>query len=745
MRKYLAIGLFSLGFLSADGQIDIQILDAEGQGMPGAHGRYGCINAEGSAMALANTEGKMEISLPCSGKIWLEITYVGYRTMRDTFVATPATLRYKMQATDVTLNQFVVTAQYAPNSPEKAIQKIRIIDQKKIESMAAVNLRDVLTNELNIRISQDNVLGSGMSMQGISGQNVKIMIDGVPVLGRLDGNIDLQQINLNNIERIEVVEGPLSVNYGTDALAGTINLITKKTAKEKTQIHLSSYHENIGTHNLSATAAQQMGKGRISVSGGRNYFDGWNPGDAFLVLNPNLRADSTRYQQWKPREQLYLRGQMNYKWKKILIGYKGELFEEKIINRGRPRKPYFETAFDDKYTTRRHDHALMAEGALGHRFRLNAVASHNRYDRLKQTSLKNLTNLTETPSAAPGDQDTIQYTMYMSRASVASTKDSALFNYEIGYDINRESAAGARIDGQSRTQGDYAVFASSEWNLGSRWKLRPGLRLAHNTNYAAPVIPSVNLMYRKGKYTIRASWARGFRAPSIKEQYFYFVDINHNIVGNRNLHAETSHNFSASVGYKKLIKQMLCQADLQFFYNDIQDMIGLSLVQASEFSYVNIHRFQSMGTSGNIAFMWHHLKINLGSSYIGRSNQLSDSAGVAPQSWSPEFRGNLLYEFKKLKLTTALFYKYQGRQVGYRNTESGVEETFIAPYHMADATIGKKLWKDRITISGGVKNLFNLTNISATMTSGAHSGGGNSVPVATGRMAFVKLDFQWLK
>ena len=67
-----------------------------------------------------------------------------------------------------------------------------------------------------------------MSVQGLSGENVKILIDGVPVVGRLNGNVDLSQINLTNIERVEIVEGPLSVNYGTNALAGTINLITKK-------------------------------------------------------------------------------------------------------------------------------------------------------------------------------------------------------------------------------------------------------------------------------------------------------------------------------------------------------------------------------------------------------------------------------------------------------------------------------------------------------------------------------------
>jgi len=98
------------------------------------------------------------------------------------------------------LETFVVTAQYEKTSKEKAINTIRVISRKKIDALAAVNLGDVLKNELNIRLTQDNVLGSFMSFQGISGQNVKILIDGIPIIGRLSGSIDVSQINLNNID-----------------------------------------------------------------------------------------------------------------------------------------------------------------------------------------------------------------------------------------------------------------------------------------------------------------------------------------------------------------------------------------------------------------------------------------------------------------------------------------------------------------------------------------------------------------
>ena len=183
---------------------------------------------EKAKLSLTNSKGN--VLNPFRGSTQIYVTHIGYESILDTLKKGEfKTLLLVPKVIEV--NEVVITAQYAPNSLEKAVHKIKVIDRKKIELMGAVNLEDVLTNEANVRISQDNVLGSSTSIQGVSGQNVKILIDGVPVIGRLGGNIDLSQINLNDIERIEIIEGPLSVEYGSNALAGTINLITKKEYK----------------------------------------------------------------------------------------------------------------------------------------------------------------------------------------------------------------------------------------------------------------------------------------------------------------------------------------------------------------------------------------------------------------------------------------------------------------------------------------------------------------------------------
>ena len=73
----------------------------------------------------------------------------------------------------------------------------------------------------------------------------------MPVIGRMNGSLDLSQINVNNIERVEMIEGPMSVNYGTNALAGVINLITKDNV-EGVQLNTNAYYESVGQYNLDA-------------------------------------------------------------------------------------------------------------------------------------------------------------------------------------------------------------------------------------------------------------------------------------------------------------------------------------------------------------------------------------------------------------------------------------------------------------------------------------------------------------
>ena len=153
------------------------------------------------------------------------------------------------------LEEVVVTGQIKEVNIDNALHDINIIGLETIKKGGFTSLNEILKFQSNIQISNDNILGSQINIQGITGENIKILIDGKPMIGRLNGNIDLSQVNLMNVKRIEIVEGPLSVNYGSDALGGTINIITKKS-KDILPV-FESYYETIGKYNNSIVLNQQ--------------------------------------------------------------------------------------------------------------------------------------------------------------------------------------------------------------------------------------------------------------------------------------------------------------------------------------------------------------------------------------------------------------------------------------------------------------------------------------------------------
>lgn len=662
--------------------------------------------------------------------IELKLRYVGYQS-KNVSVATPIK-KITLYTDNLELNSLVVTGQYTPSSNEKSVHKIKVIDEKRIQAQGAVNLQELMEQEMNIRVSQDQALGSSMSMQGVSGENVKILIDGVPVIGRLNGNIDLTQINLNNIERVEIIEGPLSVNYGTNALAGTINLITKKN-KETIVARAEGYYETIGQYNFNAGVDVGFKNHNFNFSGGRNYFDGFS------------RVDTSRVKEWKPKEQYFGGVKYSSTIKKVGFTLSSDLFQEKLTSRGEPRNPYRETAFDDYFYTNRFSNSLNINYKPSINSSINVLGGYNYYKRIKNQYLKDLVNIEYTLVNTPGSQDTTVFDLIFSRGTFAYAKDSTKINFQLGYDVNLESTRGERIDSNKRSIGDYAAFGSMEYRPNEKLIIRPGLRYSYNTSYKSPLIPSLNLKYQWTNHlSLRASYGRGFRAPSLKELHFFFVDINHNIQGNKNLLAEESNNIMLQMAYKRGVKRGVYNFDLSGFYNGIKNQISLALLDASNqlYTYTNIGEFYSHGINFNSGFRYKTYKTTMGFSYIGRYNLDSKTnPQIDKFSYSPEFSTSFVYEVEKWQTSFNLFYKYSGKLLGYSVAEDGAVSQYNIPdYGMFDFSLVKFFAKKKINTTLGVKNLLNVTNIQlGNTTGGVHSGGGGSMPVSWGRTFFIKL------
>ena len=501
---------------------------------------------------------------------------------------------------ETNLEEIVITGQITNTTLDSSVYKVKIIGQSILEKDVFQTVADVINFETNLNLKQDNILGSGVEIQGISGQNVKILVDDVPVIGRLNGNIDLSQILLHNVYQIEIIEGPLSVNYGTDALAGTINIITKKNYNKTVNFGLNNYYESVGRFNNSFNLAYKLNHHQYALELGRHYFDGWSPSDDFTLFPQNTIADTNRYKLWNPKEKIF--GKFQHIFNKDQFHWRNYYseFNEKVTNKGFPRLPYYETAFDDYYYTFRKNVGTEIASTIN-QFKIRLIVSNNNFRRIKNTYFKDLTNLNQVLISDISANDTSSYNMIMSKFTISPRDKSSSIDYQIGFHYNNQIAKGRRILNNEEVQNDYALYSNIEYKTGNVL-IRPGIRFIYNDKYKTPIIPSINTLYTFSGLKYRFSYAKGFRSPTLKELFFTFNDINHDIVGNEDLSPENSNNYQLNISFKKKLPLYQFDLDLNSFYNSIINKIDLipSLENPNQYKYYNINELETIGLSSNI-------------------------------------------------------------------------------------------------------------------------------------------------
>jgi len=676
--------------------------------------------------------GEAEVEFP--GKMAVNINFLGYRSLSDTIHDFTGQKTYQLLSDPYNLEQVVITGQNKPVSIDNSIYSIKLIGKRTIEQKASNNLAELLDDELNIQINNDPSLGSSVKLQGIAGENVKILIDGVPVIGRLDGNIDLSQINLNEVDHVEIVEGPMSVIYGSNALAGVINIITKENRRSKLMTGLESYYESVGVYNINGNVNFNTGSHGLGFNFGRNFFGGYS-------LDPNSRS-----KQWKPKEQYNGRAQYIFTKNKIKTKFKSDVFRERLLDRNNPSAPYFDKGNDTWFHTFRLNNSLHNNLRIDASSNVNLLLSYSYYNREKIRYLKDLTTLERLLSPNPGDHDTTAFNAFIVRGSYNYDHPKNKISIQTGLDLNHETAFGKRILNTRENMGDYAVFLSAKWKVNEVFTLQPSVRASYNTKYDAPLTPSLNLKYARQDHSLRLSYARGFRAPSLKELYLYFYDSNHQIEGNEDLKAENSHNLNLVVDtkYRMLGRDIAWQ--ISGFYNKIFDKITLVNIDAENslhYRNENVGEFQSVG--GSIKFEFKpidKIDVGLGFSEIGRKDNLYEDE---PFIFTTNGNANLSLKMLNNTATLSLFYKYLGPYPYYiYNENDQIDISYIDDYHNMDITLNKKFFNYKLSVSTGVKNLFN--NIAIAGSGGqqgtAHSDASSSL-VGWGRSYFVSLKYNF--
>lgn len=755
MLKHLVFLFFLISFSSSIYSQKIRIIDYyTHEPIPNAHICTESSENKEVHFWVSNVDGTLINTLKNPSTV--VVSFMGYQTLKDSLNPNKsATFKIKPSVEQIT--EVVVTGQFRPETKDKSIYNVQVINKLDIQNKAANTLADLLANELNIKVENNGVLGSSISMQGLTGEHIKILVDGVPVIGRQNGNIDLNQLNMQNVDHIEIIEGPMSVIYGSNALAGAINIITKKNTRPKFMVGANTYYESVGVYNADAIFTKNINNHYFNITSGRNFFNGFAPSGS-IRGNSEMGNSELLYEEgddFDPKEQYFGTLDYGFNKNKIKINLSQDFFREEIRNYG-PIDSLTPTAINDTlgafYPTARNEYHYTnrANTKADLLYKINEstlisfLAAYSYYNKAKNTKLKDMYLLESSIIPDSLVNDTSVFNSYTSRGIL--TKSFEKVEFGGGYDVNIETGKGKRITDTKRID-DYAAFFNIKYDLLKNLSLQGGGRFIKNSKYDAPIVYSINIKYDPlEKLNLRFSYGTGFRSPSLKELYLDFVDLNHQIQGNPNLKAEYSKSLNFSVNYGLSKGMHLMDYSLKLYHTQLKNKIDFIFYpdQPTKADYSNIEGiYKTIGGQFDVTYRLHpRLKLTSGINYYGNS-KLSN---LNEYTYTTDYTLAMNYSNVKYGFKVNAYIKHNGEQRQFTNQgtpeEPDIVERYWAGYNMMDVSVARPFFSEKLSISTGIKNIFNVTNIVGSGSGGgAHTGGSNGKTMSWGRTFFVKLNF----
>lgn len=457
----------------------------------------------------------------------------------------PDTTIVRLTPVALSLDQVVVTAARREQRLADAVVTTEVVGREAIEATGATDLAAVLVEQTGIQLDGGHPSGTGVMLQGIGAQRVLVLLDGQPLVGRIAGNFDLSRIPTAMIERVEVVKGPQSTLYGSEAMGGVVNIVTRSAPGAGWTGNATVLGGSDGRRDLTIGGAAATGAWSLVADGGLRTIER-APG-----VGRNAGALADRYDgalkaRWAPDEQRWV-----------------EATALVLDERQRWRSGTLFDFADNRQLGAR----LTASTRLGEAHRLTPTLHLSHFDHLARSSR------TETPVAGTGDRQVQR----LVEAEVLYTGRVARLPVDAGIESRQEyiHSSDGRIrddDGStSRTLWSVEPFAQVELG-GGRWSVVPGARLTWNEEWGSHFTPRVALRWQAtDALTLRASVGQGFRAPDFKELYLQFTNetAGYAVYGNPDLNPERSDNvtFGAEWSAGRLY------ARAQLFHNRLRDFI----------------------------------------------------------------------------------------------------------------------------------------------------------------------------
>lgn len=519
------------------------------------------------------------------GRYTIVVSHVSYDRSDSISISTGTTELVSVMLTPKpwVLNDVVVTATRSPHLLKNVPVQTEVVTERDFQRTGATTVDEALSSSIGINIDEDQG-GAGATIRGIGGDRVLVLIDGERTVGRVKGNIDLSQIGLTNVKKIEVVKGTGSTLYGSDAMGGVINIITKDPSNESG--NLAAYFDGGSFKTLNPSVNIDYGKENYGLTLGGKYYatDGFdlieetphtNGQDAIKRLNLDSKARLELGPGWTMNTAArFMNEKRNWTESEIEPFFGDTLF---ITN-------------DDEENNNRYEGSVGLKHLSGDKYSMDLHAFGTFYDHDFEKVFED---------TITGDRFLVDASQTTDRFFELSYSANYMFGdghmVTFGGDLNFQDLESTELlDGkQSNRAGD--AYMQYEYSLARTWTFLPGVRFESHEAFGNHFNPSMNVMYQPtGNVKFRGFVGYGFRAPSIKQQFFIF---DHSAAGYivyggsiplpdeatsellftdfHELTEETSLNSSISV---EMSYGTIGLHRLTYFYNHLEDLIDFTLL-----------------------------------------------------------------------------------------------------------------------------------------------------------------------
>ena len=558
----------------------------------------------------SDSDGNFYFERPKSKEFSILVSHIAYKDL-EIVIRDNKNIQILMQDIFLQLDDVVVTGTKCEYAISDAPIISEVINNQQIKESGAVSLSQLLSNNLGMSMNYDVHGPLDYNLQGLGSKYILVLRDGSPIAGKFRDKIDLDHILLSNVDRVEIVKGPGSAIYGSDAMGGVINIITDKNMVKD---DLSFNYRKIWFDN-SGLGGHYIAKFGKKINN-------------FIVQSSISHSDLTNHNIVDPNDHKLI-NQNN-----IDIGI--EWTSPNMLNVFNLGFHYFKQSDDNQnYVTS--DILLSKDVTRMSRNEFSLKLQNRINDNLLIKNIFNSSNYNREFEQQGFDSTFDMYNI--SKEEILDYEFNLNLNFPVhtvtaGYQINRPFYENYRLVDSIKTLFFQGLFFQDDFKISDDLNILIGIR---RDTYDKSIVhsPRIALLRKFNEnFTLRASYGKGYRAPSVAERFmdFHNVSQGYKVVGNAKLLPEKSTGISYNLGYTNL-KDL--KMDVTLYHNNFKNKIHSDRVSVGNDNYTTFqyNNISSAQFSGIEIFSSHVISgsttlrsnLNFRQNIDGNGNNLVDS------------------------------------------------------------------------------------------------------------------------